>query len=93
MEADDDVVGAIMRDEELRQQGEDAADFAKDLAASAQSLDDQLSPEREREALRRASWLLEREFDANVAVLSAEEAPDDLVSKAEPGRPAINIEE
>jgi leucyl-tRNA synthetase len=82
-----------MRDEEMRQHGEDASDFAKDLAARAQSLTDPLGPERELAALERAAWLLEREFGANVVVRSAEDADDELAGKAEPGRPAIDIAE
>jgi len=88
-----DVVGSVMGDEDLRRRGEAAADFAKDLAAEAQSLSEQLPPEREREALQRAAWLIEREFDAEVVVRSADEASEDLVGKAEPGRPGIEIEE
>jgi leucyl-tRNA synthetase len=93
MNADGNVVGTVMGDEQLRQQGEDAADFAKDLAAESEALDEQLSPEREREALERAAWLLEREFGADVVVRSADEADPDLAGEAEPGRPAIDIAE
>ncbi|GAB3689418.1 leucine--tRNA ligase [Salinarchaeum chitinilyticum] len=91
--ADGDVVGTVMGDEELRQRGNEAADFAKDLASEAEALDDQLSPEDERAALERAAWLLRDEFGAEVRILRAEDADDDLASKAEPGRPAIHIEE
>ena len=93
--ADGNVVGTVMGDEELRQQGEDAADFAKDLAARSEALDEQLPPERERAALERAAWLLEREFGADVVVQSADDDDVDpnLAGKAEPGRPAIDIAE
>jgi leucyl-tRNA synthetase len=47
----------------------------------------------ESESLESAAWLLEREFDAEVRVLGAEEAPDDVAAEAEPGRPAIDIAE
>ncbi len=90
--ADGDVVGTVMQDEQLRQHGEAAADFAKDLAGAGH-IDDHLSPERERETLGRATWLIEREFDSEVVVFDAEDAPEDLLAHAEPGRPAINIEE
>ncbi|WP_435178229.1 leucine--tRNA ligase [Halorussus sp. AFM4] len=93
MNADGNVVGTVMGDDQLREQGEDAADFAKDLAAEAEALDEQLSPERERAALERAAWLLEREFGADVVVRTADEADPDLAGKAEPGRPAIDIAE
>ena len=91
-DADGDVVGTVMQDEQLRQQGEAAADFAKELAGVGH-IDEHLSPERERETLTRAAWLVEQEFDADVVVFDADDAPEDLTANAEPGRPAINIEE
>ncbi|WP_276249423.1 leucine--tRNA ligase [Haloarcula rara] len=87
----DNVVPAVMQNEELQQYGEAAADFAKTLAGRA-NLDEHLPPERELAALVRAAWLVEREFSADVVVESADEADDGLASKAEPGRPAIDIE-
>ncbi|MFC7018247.1 MULTISPECIES: leucine--tRNA ligase [Haloarcula] len=91
-DADGNVVGTVMQDEDLRQHGEAAADFAKEIAGRAQSLDEHLDPAGELAALRRATWLVEREFDAEVVVQSAEAADDDLVKKAAPGRPGIDIE-
>ncbi|WP_435334615.1 leucine--tRNA ligase [Haloarchaeobius sp. TZWWS8] len=93
IDADDDVVGTVMRDEELRQQGSAAADFAKDLAAEHPGLAEALSPDRERAVLERAAWLVEDEFEAPVSVLSADEADDSVSKKARPGRPAIQIHE
>ncbi|WP_134668331.1 leucine--tRNA ligase [Halorussus marinus] len=90
---DGDVVGAVMSDGDLRERGEAAADYAKDLAAAAPALPEALAPDRERATLERAAWLVESEFDAPVRVLAAEEADDDLASKAEPGRPAIHVHE
>ncbi|WP_135303329.1 leucine--tRNA ligase [Haloarcula amylovorans] len=87
----DNVVPAVMQNEDLQRYGEAAADFAKDLAGRAQ-YDETLSPEGELAALERAAWLIEREFDADVVVRSAEAADDSLAKKAEPGRPAIDIE-
>jgi leucyl-tRNA synthetase len=89
-EADGDVVGTVMGDEDLRERGEAAADFAKDLAGAGH-VDEQLDPAGEREALERARWLIEREFDADVEVV-ADEADADLAADARPGRPAIHIE-
>jgi leucyl-tRNA synthetase len=86
-------VGEVMRDEDLREVGEDAADYAKDLAAQAPALPDALDAAREREALRRAAWLVEDEFEVPVRVLAAEEAADDVARGAEPGRPAIHVYE
>jgi leucyl-tRNA synthetase len=91
--ADDDVVGSVMADEDLRTHGEAAADYAKDLAANPQALSESLAPGREYDALRRAAWLLDREFDAEIVLERAGEAPGNLASKARPGRPAIEIHE
>jgi len=88
----DNVVPAVMQNEDLQQYGEDAADFAKDLAGRGH-VEEFLAPEREQAALERAVWLIEREFDADVTVRSAADAPDDLAGNAEPGRPAIDIAE
>jgi len=85
----DQVVPEVMSDEDLRERGEAAADFARDLAGRGY-VDEQLPPERELATLRRAAWLIEREFDAEVVVRDADEAGD-LASEAEPGRPAIDI--
>ncbi|WP_435064526.1 leucine--tRNA ligase [Halobaculum sp. EA56] len=89
----DNLVGELMRNPEIQRHGSDASDYAKDLQAEREALRPALSPEREREALEAAAWLVEREFDAPVRVLRAEEADDDVAGKAEPGRPAIDIVE
>jgi leucyl-tRNA synthetase len=89
--ADGDVVGTVMQDEELRTHGEAAADFAKELAGAGH-VDEQLPPEREQAALRRAAWLIEREFDAD-AIVSVAGETGDFADSARPGRPAIDIEE
>ncbi|WP_254542885.1 leucine--tRNA ligase [Halomarina pelagica] len=86
------VIGEIMGDEEIRAQGDAAASYGQDLQDERQSLTPALAPEREYEALRRAAWLLEREFDAEVRVTRAGDASDDLAGKARPGRPAIRID-
>jgi len=86
------LVGEVMGDERFRQYGEAAADFAKDLQAEREALAETLDPADERAALERAAWLIEREFGADVDVVSAEDAPDDLAADARPGRPAIRID-
>ncbi len=91
-EADGDVVPTVMQNEELQRHGNAAADFAKELAGQ-EHFDDYLEPEAEAAAIERASWLLEREFGADVVVQSPEEADEGLVKKAGPGRPAIDIVE
>ena len=89
----DNLVGELMQREGIKRHGEAAADYGKDLQVEREALTDTLDPGTERAALSAAAWLLEREFDAEVRVLPAEEAPDDVAAKAEPGRPAIDIEE
>ncbi|MFB6310630.1 MAG: leucine--tRNA ligase [Salinirussus sp.] len=89
--ADGDIVGAVMSDEQLRERGEAAAEYAKDLAAAGH-VDRFLDPDAEHAALERAKWLIEREFDASVAVLPAAETDADFAADARPGRPAIHIE-
>ncbi|WP_135364931.1 leucine--tRNA ligase [Halosimplex halophilum] len=88
----DNLIGDLMSHDEIREQGDAAADFAQDLQAEREALSDVLAPGAEKAALERAAWLIEEEFDAEVVVRSADEADDDLAGKAAPGRPAINIE-
>jgi leucyl-tRNA synthetase len=88
----DNLVGEIMGREEFREYN-GAPDYAKDLQAERQSLKEQLPPGQEIDVLSRARWLVAEEFDADVTVLRGEGANDDLAGKAEPGRPAIRIEE
>ncbi|WP_255151582.1 leucine--tRNA ligase [Halorarius halobius] len=89
----DNLISEIMQEPEIREQGDDAADYGQDLQAEREALSLTLPPDQERAALDRAAWLLEREFDAEVRVLSPDEADESVVRKAEPGRPAIDIHE
>ena len=89
----DNLVGELMQRDDIKRHGEAAADFGKDLEAEREALTEPLAPETEHAALRAAAWLLEREFDAEVQVLRAVDGPEDVVARAEPGRPAIDIEE
>jgi leucyl-tRNA synthetase len=91
-EAEDDVFAHAMDVEGVAEHGEAARTFAGELAANPESLRPALPVDREREVLRRAAWLLEKEFGAEIEVLAAEEAPPDLREKAAPGRPGIEIE-
>jgi leucyl-tRNA synthetase len=89
----DDLLPALMTDPEIRDHGDAAADYGRQLSAEREALTVSLPPEREHEALEAASWLLEREFDAAVRVVEAGEADESVARKAEPGRPAIDITE
>jgi leucyl-tRNA synthetase len=93
MESDaDNVISELMSEPSIRERGDAAADYGQELQDERQSLTRTLSPDREFETLRRAAWLLRREFDADVRVVRAEEADDDLAGDAKPGRPAIRID-
>ena len=89
-DADGNVVGTVMQDEDLREQGEAAADYAKELAPEANALERQLSPEREFEALQRAEWLLAEEFDAEIVLRRADSVEES--TDGTPGRPDIQID-
>jgi leucyl-tRNA synthetase len=88
----DNLVGELMGREEFRRRGDAAAEFAKDLQSDREALPEALPAPEERAALERARWLVEREFDATVEVLSAEAAREELAADARPGRPAIRID-
>ena len=92
IEADDNVMGAIMSEDEIREHGDDAASYGQFLQKNHRSLETELGAEREKEALERAAWLFEKEFDAEVVVERAEETESERASKARPGKPAIEIE-
>ncbi|KYH27123.1 leucine--tRNA ligase [Halalkalicoccus paucihalophilus] len=88
----DNLIGELMGEDHIREQGDAAADYGQDLQTEREALSMTLDPEEEHDALEAAAWLLEREFDAPVEVVRAEGADEEVVRKAEPGRPAIHIE-
>ncbi|MFC6905268.1 leucine--tRNA ligase [Halalkalicoccus tibetensis] len=89
----DNLIGELMGEDHIREQGDAAASYGQDLQAEREALSMTLPPEEEHAALEAAAWLLEREFEAPVSVVRADGADDDVVGKAEPGRPAIEIED
>ncbi|WP_247730476.1 leucine--tRNA ligase [Halovivax limisalsi] len=89
----DNLIGELMGHDHIREQGDAAADYGQDLQAEREALRETLGPDAEREALEAAAWLVEREFDAPVRVLDADEADGSAVGDAEPGRPGIEIVE
>ncbi|MFC6952503.1 leucine--tRNA ligase [Halorubellus litoreus] len=86
-----EVTSAVMQDAAMRERGDAAAEYARDLADGG-TLPANLGAARERAALERAAWLLEREFGAAIVVHAADEASDDLAGRARPGRPAIHVD-
>ncbi|NHN46007.1 leucine--tRNA ligase [Halostella sp. JP-L12] len=89
----ENLISELMQESEIREQGDAAASYGQDLQEEREALSMTLSPDEEHAALVAAAWLVEREFDAPVRVVRAEEADDETARKAEPGRPAIDIEE
>ncbi|WP_049924476.1 leucine--tRNA ligase [Halopiger djelfimassiliensis] len=89
----DNLIGELMGESHIREQGDAAASFGQDLQVEREALERTLAPEEEHDALEAAAWLLEREFDAPVRVVRADEADESVLKNAEPGRPAIEIED
>jgi leucyl-tRNA synthetase len=89
----DNLIGELMGKSHIREQGDAAAAYGKDLQANREALQRTLDGDEEYAALQSAGWLIEREFDAAVAVERADDAADDVARTAEPGRPAIDIVE
>ncbi|MCX2819459.1 leucine--tRNA ligase [Haladaptatus sp. F3-133] len=91
LEAEGDVMGEIMSHDEIREKGDEAAKYGGFLQKNHRSLEAELGAGREKEALERAAWLFEKEFDASVTVERAEGSDSDRADKARPGKPAIEI--
>ena len=89
----DNLIGELMGESHIREQGDAAADYGQDLQAEREALTMSLAPEAEYDALEGAAWLIEREFEAPVDVVRAGEADEGVLTNAEPGRPAIEIED
>ncbi len=89
----DNLIGELMGESHIREQGDAAASYGQDLQAEREALRETPGPDAEREALEAAAWLLEREFEAPVTVVDADEADDATVKNAAPGRPGIDIVE
>ena len=87
------VIGELMQRDEIKRHGDEAASYGQELQENREALQRTLGPAAELDALEAAAWLIEREFDAEVRVLAAADAPEDVARKAEPSRPAIDIEE
>ncbi|MDJ1432703.1 leucine--tRNA ligase [Halostagnicola sp. A-GB9-2] len=89
----DNLIGELMQNQEIREQGDAAASYGQDLQVEREALTRTLEAEAEHAALESAAWLIEREFDVPVHVVRATEVSDDVLRNAEPGRPAIEIED
>ncbi|SEH17474.1 leucyl-tRNA synthetase [Natronorubrum sediminis] len=89
----DNLIGELMQESHIREQGDAAASYGQDLQAEREALSTTLDSEAEHATLESAAWLIEREFDAPVSVVHAVEVPESVHKNAEPGRPAIEIED
>ncbi|MFC4439684.1 MULTISPECIES: leucine--tRNA ligase [Natrialbaceae] len=87
------LIGELMQESHIREQGDAAADYGQDLQAEREALSMTLAPDEEYDALESAAWLIEREFEAPVRVVRADEADESVLKNAEPGRPAIEIDD
>ncbi|MFB6173090.1 MAG: class I tRNA ligase family protein, partial [Halobacteriales archaeon] len=84
-----DVFEAAM--DAMEREDEAATEYAGWLAERSRALVEEFPPEREYEALRRAAWLIEKEFGAEVTIKRAEDAAPEHRGDARPGKPAITI--
>jgi leucyl-tRNA synthetase len=92
-DADAAVVGQMMADDDVKQRGERAAEYAATVAEEKPGLEPVLDAERELQLLEEAAWLFEEEFGADVVVRRAtDDLDDDLARKARPDKPAIHID-
>ncbi|RQG93151.1 leucine--tRNA ligase [Natrarchaeobius halalkaliphilus] len=89
----DNLIGELMQESHIREQGDVAASYGQELQAEREALSMTLGPDEEFAALESAAWLVEREFGAPVTVVSADEVDESVLKNAEPGRPAIEIED
>ncbi|WP_247003119.1 leucine--tRNA ligase [Halosolutus gelatinilyticus] len=89
----DNLIGELMGESHIREHGDAAASYGQDLQAEREALSMTLGPDDEHAALESAAWLLEREFDAPVRVVRADAVDESVLKNAEPGRPAIEIED
>ncbi|WP_137291232.1 leucine--tRNA ligase [Natronorubrum halophilum] len=89
----DNLIGELMQQPEIRERGDAAASYGQDLQAEREALSMTLSPDDEHAALESAAWLIEREFDAPVDVVRATDVDDSVLKNAQPGRPAIEIDD
>ncbi len=89
----DNLIGELMQESHIREQGDAAASYGQALQAEREALTMTLGPDAEHAALESAAWLIEREFDAPVRVIHADEADEGVLKNAEPGRPAIEIDD
>ncbi|WP_265110961.1 leucine--tRNA ligase [Halosolutus halophilus] len=81
------LVERAVDDEAVPVDRETVASFLADLETESGQ---QLSPDRERELLAQATWLVTDEFDAAVSVRTASPGSESA-AKARPGKPAIHI--
>jgi leucyl-tRNA synthetase len=90
------VMGEVMQDEHLREKGDAVNDLVQDLVSFVREREaedlDALSELDEQSVYADATDFLEREFDATVEVLPAEDADSEKADGAIPFRPAVLLE-
>jgi len=92
LSADENIYDRVMDEYGNRAVDDRVAEYARYLTENQYSLSEELPPAREQEVLKRASWLIEKEFDAEMTVVAAEDADASLRNRARPGKPAISIQ-
>jgi leucyl-tRNA synthetase len=92
LSADENVYDQVMDEYGDRAMDDRVAEYARYLAENQYSLSKELPPASEKEVLKRASWLIEKEFEAEMTVVSAEDTDASLRNRARPGKPAISIQ-
>ncbi len=92
-ETEGNIVKEIMKEEEIKKHGEDAAGYGQYLQKNQHELEDMIvSEDKELSAVEDASDYLEERFNAEVEVKKASESSEDKADKATPMKPAILIE-
>jgi Leucyl-tRNA synthetase len=92
LDAERNIYDTVIDEHGDRQDDGEVADYARHLAENRYDLGEELSAARETTVLERASWLIEKEFDAEVTVEAASDAESALAERARPSKPAISIE-
>lgn len=86
------IIGAVMKDEEVRKRGKDGVKFAQGLAKNIAKLGSVLGMDDEKAALTEYLDDLKEEFGCTVDIVEAEGSQEGKAKQAAPGKPAILVE-